>query len=73
MLRQYTGDNSLDRDCGDGRTNNNGTLVACNGGVLNSGNQTRSSAVVVNVTGRARVAPDSNSDGIPDDAANCNL
>ncbi|MBU1666120.1 MAG: GspH/FimT family pseudopilin [Gammaproteobacteria bacterium] len=57
----------------DGRTNNNGTLVACKGGVLNVGNQTRSAAVVVNVTGRARVSPDSNSDGIPDDAASCNL
>lgn len=55
----------------DGRTNNNGTLVACKGGVRNVGNQTRSSAVVVNVTGRARVSPDSNGDGIPDDATAC--
>ncbi|MDO9227266.1 MAG: GspH/FimT family pseudopilin [Pseudomonadota bacterium] len=57
----------------DGRTNNNGTLVACKDGVLNVGNQTRSGAVIVNVTGRARVSPDSNGDGVPDDAAGCNL
>lgn len=57
----------------DGRTNNNGTLVACKGGVLNVGNQTRSSAVVVNVTGRARTSIDGNSDGIPDGVASCNL
>jgi Tfp pilus assembly protein FimT len=57
----------------DGRTNNNGTLVACKDGVLNVGNQARSAAVVVNVTGRARVSPDSNNDGIPDGVANCNL
>jgi type IV fimbrial biogenesis protein FimT len=57
----------------DGRTNNNGTLVACKDGVRNVGTQTRSSAVVINVTGRARVSPDANSDGIPDDAASCNL
>jgi len=57
----------------DGRTNNNGTLVACKDEVLNVGNQARSAAVVVNVTGRARVSPDSNNDGIPDGVANCNL
>ena len=57
----------------DGRTNNNGTLVACKDEVLNVGNQTRSAAVVVNVTGRARVAPDGNNDGIPDGVASCNL
>ncbi len=56
----------------DGRTTNNGTLVACKGGVLNTGNQTSSSAVVVNVTGRARVAQDGNGDGIPDGVAGCN-
>ena len=55
----------------DGRTNNNGTLVACKGGVRNVGNQTRSAAVVVNVTGRSRVSQDSNNDGIPDDATAC--
>lgn len=57
----------------DGRTTNNDTLVACKGGVLNSGNQTRSSAVVVNTTGRARVAADTNKDGKPDGVADCNL
>lgn len=57
----------------DGRATNNGTLVACKEGVLNSGNQPRSSAVVVLGTGRARVAPDSNQDGIPDGVAGCNL
>lgn len=57
----------------DGRTGNNGTLVACKGGVLNSGNQTRSSAVVILGTGRARVSPDTNTDGVPDDAISCNI
>lgn len=57
----------------DGRTNNNGTLVACLNGVRNVGKQTRSSAVVVNITGRARVSQDINGDGIPDDADSCNL
>lgn len=57
----------------DGRTGNNGTLVACKGAVLNAGNQTRSAAVVVLGTGRARISPDTNGDGIPDDAASCNL
>lgn len=57
----------------DGRTTNIGTLVACNGTELSVGNQTRSSAVVVNVTGRARVSPDSDNNGIPDDAVSCNL
>ncbi len=57
----------------DGRTGNNGTLVACKGETLNSGNQTRSSAVVILGTGRARVSPDNNNDGIPDDANSCNL
>lgn len=55
----------------DGRTGNNGTLVFCKGTSLNAGNQTRSAAVVVLGTGRARVSPDSNGDGIPDDAASC--
>lgn len=57
----------------DGRTGNNDTLVVCKDGVLNSGNQTRSSAVVVNTTGRARVVADSNKDGVPDGVADCNL
>jgi len=57
----------------DGSTNNNGTLVACKGEFLNAGNQTRSSAVVVLGTGRARVPPDANNDGIPDGVASCNL
>lgn len=57
----------------DGLTNNNGTLVVCKGGGLNVGNQTRSSAVSVNITGRARVVQDSNHDGIPDGIASCNL
>ena len=54
----------------DGHTYNNGTLVACLHGVRNVGNQTRSSAVVINITGRARVSQDNNGDGIPD---NCSL
>lgn len=57
----------------DGRTGNNGTLVACKSGVLNDGNQTRSSAVVVLGTGRARVSQDGDSNGVPDDAASCLL
>ncbi len=57
----------------DGRTGNNDTLVVCKDGVLNSGNQARSSAVVVLGTGRARVAGDANSDGKPDGVADCNL
>jgi type IV fimbrial biogenesis protein FimT len=57
----------------DGRTGNNGTLVACKGAVLNAGNQTRSAAVVVLGTGRARISPDTNGDGIPDDAASCQI
>lgn len=55
-----------------GRTGNNGTLVACKGDELSSGNQPRSSAVVILGTGRARVSPDSNNDGAPDDATSCN-
>lgn len=57
----------------DGRTGNNGTLVACQGGVLNVGNQTRSSAVVVLGTGRARVSQDRDGNGVPDDAASCQI
>jgi len=47
-----------------GLTRNNGTLVACKDGNLNSGNQTRSSAVTINITGRASVLP-YNASGIP--------
>ncbi len=57
----------------DARTNNIGTLVFCQNGKLNVGNQTRSAAVVVNITGRPRVSQDRNSDGIPDDVTTCNL
>jgi type IV fimbrial biogenesis protein FimT len=57
----------------DGRTSTNGTLVTCQRGVLNAGNQTRSAAVVINLTGRARVSMDNNGDGIPDDADSCYL
>lgn len=48
-----------------GESTNLGTFVFCYGGVLQQGGESRSRAIVVNATGRVRVASDSNGDGIP--------
>jgi type IV fimbrial biogenesis protein FimT len=45
-----------------------GTFVFCKDGIIKVGNRTRSSAVTVNRTGRARVLQDTDGDGSPNDA-----
>ena len=49
----------------DGRTNNNGTLVVCKDGVVNN---ERLKAIVLHITGRARIATDTDNNGTPDEA-----
>ncbi|NWG87304.1 MAG: GspH/FimT family pseudopilin [Hydrogenophilaceae bacterium] len=55
-----------------GQSNNSGTFVICYDGVLQQGGDPRSRAIIVNATGRVRVAQDTNGDGIPnkDDTTN---
>ncbi len=48
-----------------GQSNNFGTFVICHDGLLQQGGDARSRAIIVNATGRVRVAQDSNGDGIP--------
>jgi len=57
----------------DGRSNQKGTFVFCKDDVLRSGNQSRSSAVTINQTGRARVLQDTDGDGNPNATAVLNL
>ncbi|MDD5388418.1 MAG: GspH/FimT family pseudopilin [Gallionellaceae bacterium] len=51
----------------DGRANTNGTFVFCKDGAIKSGNQSRSSAITINRTGRARTLQDTDNDGAPND------
>jgi type IV fimbrial biogenesis protein FimT len=50
--------------------NQSGTFVICYDGVLQQGGDTRSRAIVVSSGGRARVAQDSDGDGIPNKDGN---
>ncbi len=57
----------------DGKSNQIGTFVFCKDNVVKSGNQSRSSGVTVNQTGRARMLRDTDSDGAPNVSSNTNL
>lgn len=73
-LTLYANNNFLNyiRFLSSGQSNNSGTFVICYDGVLQQGGDARSRAIIVNATGRVRVAQDANGDGIPnkDDASN---
>ena len=66
-LTLYANNNFLNyiRFTPSGQSNNSGTFVICYDGMLQQGGDARSRAIIVNATGRVRVAQDSNGDGIP--------